>query len=495
MSKPANVTADQVANHIVNLSRARKDKSHSTVIKKEFKALKNSTIRCEQLSGEFTMDEVTKALQLLRNGKSPGFDKIHPEFLTYCGINTRRWLAKFFTNILEAEQLPSELKRSKIIAILKPGKPADLPGSYRPIALLSVIYKLLERLIYNRISPRILDILPVEQAGFRPGRNCEDQVLALLTYIERGFEERSKTGVAFIDLTAAYDTVWREGLMYKLLTTIKCKKLTALVNNMLSNRSLQTVMGDTRSRPKLLNNGLPQGSVLAPLLFNLYVADLPQTPSRKFMYADDLALATQHSNMGNIEASLSADLDILSDYFRKWRLTPSTAKTETCCFHLNNRLASTSLKVTLNGTVLRHNHNPKYLGVTLDRTLSFNKHLTNLAAKLRTRNNILYKLAGSTWGADAPTLRTSALGLVFSTAEYCASAWINSPHVRKIDTVLNQTMRIITGSIKSTPIEWLPVLSHIEPPRVRRKQILVREYKKIIANPDLPIHQDLMHFN
>ena len=184
------------------------------------------------------MDEVTKALQLLRNGKSPGFDKIHPEFLTYCGINTRRWLAKFFTNILEAEQLPSELKRSKIIAILKPGKPADLPGSYRPIALLGVIYKLLERLIYNRISPRILDILPVEQAGFRPGRNCEDQVLALLTYIERGFEERSKTGVAFIDLTAAYDTVWRKGLMYKLLTTIKCKKLTALVNNILSNRFL-----------------------------------------------------------------------------------------------------------------------------------------------------------------------------------------------------------------------------------------------------------------
>ena len=67
-----------------------------------------------------------------------------------------------------------------------------------------------------------MDILPVEQAGFRPGRNCEDQVLALLTYIERGFEEHSKTGVAFIDLTAAYDTVWSEGLMYKLLTTIKC---------------------------------------------------------------------------------------------------------------------------------------------------------------------------------------------------------------------------------------------------------------------------------
>ena len=120
------------------------------------------------------MDEVTKALQLLRNGKSPGFDKIQPEFLTYCGIKTKFWLEKFFTNILEAKQLPSELKGSKIIAILKPGKLADLPGSYRPIALLSVIYKLLERLIYNRISPRILDILPVEQARFRSGSCTSD---------------------------------------------------------------------------------------------------------------------------------------------------------------------------------------------------------------------------------------------------------------------------------------------------------------------------------
>ncbi|XP_044753710.1 uncharacterized protein LOC123313078 [Coccinella septempunctata] len=158
-------------------------------------------------------------------------------------------------------------------------------------------------------------------------------------------------------------------------------------------------------------------------------------------------------------------------------------------------MASNNLNVTFNNSILRHNHYPKYLGITLDRTPSFNKHLTNLAAKLRTRNNILYKLAGSTWGADASTLRTSALSLVFSTAEYCASVWLNSPYVSKVDTVLNQTMRIISGSVKSTPIEWLPVLCHIEPPKIRRQQILVREFKKVSENLDLPIHQDIIRFN
>ncbi|WP_423246930.1 reverse transcriptase domain-containing protein, partial [Vibrio cholerae] len=85
--------------------------------------------------------------------------------------------------------------------MLKPGKEPERPESYRPIALLSICYKLLERLIYNRILPVLNASIPVEQAGFRPGRNCCDQVLALTTYIEDGFEKRLKTSVAFIDLT------------------------------------------------------------------------------------------------------------------------------------------------------------------------------------------------------------------------------------------------------------------------------------------------------
>lgn len=213
--------------------------------------------------------------------------------------------------------------------------------------------------------------------------------------------------------------------MYKFLKVTRCKKLTSLVNNMLSNRLFQKSIGHRLSSPKLLNNSLPQGSVLALLLFNLYIFDMPGTVARKFAYADDLALATQHNNMAYLENILSEDLNALTEYLRKWRLTPSTTKTETCCFHLNNRMASTTLNVTCNSTILRHNPNPKYLGVTLDRTLSYNKHLTNLAAKLMTRNNIL--LPRSTWGAETATLRITALSLVYSTAEYCASVWLNSP--------------------------------------------------------------------
>ena len=120
----------------------------------------------------------------------------------------------------------------------------------------------------------------------------------------------------------------------------------------------------------------------------------------------------------------------------------------------------------------------------LDSSLNFKAHLDNLRLKLKTRNNILQKLAGSSWGADAATLRTAALTLVFSAAEYCCSVWFNSAHVQKIDAQLNLAMRIITGTIRSTPTQWLPVLSHIVPPHIRRQSAVLKSWNKFNSDPD-----------
>ena len=97
----------------------------------------------------------------------------------------------------------------------------------------------------------------------------------------------------FVDLTASYDTVWKNGLLFKLMHVIPCSKIVNLLNNMLSNRYLQVFLNDSKNSWRRLNNGLPQGSVLAPCLFNLYTSDLPNTVSKKFIYADDLALVYQ----------------------------------------------------------------------------------------------------------------------------------------------------------------------------------------------------------
>ena len=144
----------------------------------------------DHLSQRFSLDELTAAINPIEKGKAAGFDRIFPELIKVSSTSLLNWLLSFYNNILTSGVIPREFKQTKIIAILKPGKPADNPSSYRPIALLSVCYKLLERLLYNRKQPLIEDNLPTEQGGFRKQRSCCDQVLAVTTHMEVGFQTR-----------------------------------------------------------------------------------------------------------------------------------------------------------------------------------------------------------------------------------------------------------------------------------------------------------------
>lgn len=489
--KEPEVGPNQIANQIIRTSNApNRDKNFSKEVRTKRNMLKKKAEERSKYAAPIEEEEITAAIRSLKTGKAAGKDKIYPEFVKHFGKNAKRWILRLFNNILETGKLPNLFKTSRIIAIPKPGKDHSKAENYRPITLLSVLYKTLERIIYNRIKFIIDDNIPVEQAGFRTSRSCVDQINALTTYIEHGFQENKKTAVAFIDLSAAYDTVWRTGLLTKFLEVIPCRTLYRLLNEMISNRRFTVSLGGKESRLRTLNNGLPQGSVLAPILFNLYTSDLPPTASRKFMYADDLALATQNNKMQIIEEQLEEDLDTLKEYFEQQRLLLNKNKTVVSAFHLTSQLAKSKLNIRTGNQKLQHEDTPKYLGVTLDRQLTYRKHIENTAAKVRTRNNIIHKLAGTTWGAPTATLRTSALALVYSAAEYAAPVWLNSAHTRKIDVELNATMRIITGTVRSTPTAWLPVLSNIMPPELRRKEAAAKEWSKYERNEALPIHND-----
>jgi len=134
------------------------------------------------------------------------------------------------------------------------------------------------------------------------------------------------------------------------------------------------------------------------------------------------------------------------------QLKPNPTKTVVGYFHLANRKAHEKLEVKLEGTVIKHEACPVYLGVTLDCSLSYKQHYEKISKKVGTHNNIIRKLAGSMWGAIADTLCRSSLALVYSAAEYATSTWGSSRHAKKVDNALNTTMRTITATLKSTSV-------------------------------------------
>ena len=135
-----------------------------------------------------------------------------------------------------------------------------------------------------------------------------------------------------------------------------------------------------------------------------------------------------------------------------------------------------------------YRENPIYLGVTLDRTLNYRAHIIKTKAKVNTRNNLLNKLANTMWGANATTLRTTALSLSFCTAEYACLVWGRSVHAHKLDSALNTACRQITGCLKPTPISNLYLLSGIAPPDIRRKVTSHVEKVKQVSDCRHPLH-------
>ena len=277
--KKCPVSPNAIAHQLLCNGRYKNaDKDVTRAVKREIKQHWVSPTCNTELSVPFSTQELDSAIGHLKCGKAMGPDKIPPEFLKYSGETFRTWLSKFYSACLQRLVIPKIWRKASVVAILKPKKTANDPKSYRPISLLCVPLKVLERMLLTRLKLIIDPSLLTTQADFRSGRSTVDQIIHLTEDIESGFEERKKAGLVLVDLTATYDTVWLSGLTLKMLHVIPDHHMVRFLQELISNRRFTLQTSDGRlSRPSSLKNGVPQGSTLSLLLFNAYISDLPHT--------------------------------------------------------------------------------------------------------------------------------------------------------------------------------------------------------------------------
>ena len=225
---------------------------------------------------------------------------------------------------------------------------------------------------------------------------------------------------------------------------------------MLENRLFFVELGYKKSRWQRMKNDFP----------HLYSTSTPTINQElkgtcRFIYTDDLGVSAQSTDFKVVENRLSMALDKLTPYYEANHFRANPTKTQVCTFHLRNREAKRQLQVTWSDTALEHCEHPVYLGVTLDRTLSFKTHIEKTKSKMWSRNNILSKLTGTTWGANPQTLKSTALALCYSAAEYACSVRERSTNKKKINTTLNACCRQITGCLRPTPTDNIYILAGI----------------------------------
>ena len=334
------------------------------------------TAHCNTLHSTFCLPfssiELSTAIPQLSTSTSSGPDQITYPLLSHLSQSALNFLLCIFNLSWSTHTFPSAWKQLTIIPILKPGKPSDSPSSYRPISLTSCTSKLFERMVLGRLTYFLeqQDILSPVQAGFRLGRSTVDQVLLLSQSIADSFHQSkpgARTVLATVYFAKAFDSVWHSALLSKLLSLDLPLCFVEWIRSYLSDRRSKVRICNSYSRPFRLRRGVPQGSVLGPVLFSLYINDLPTflpASVKTSLYADDLAIWASSPSVECATAVVQAALNRLVEWSSKWRLPLNPLKCETSFFSLDPYQSRIQLSLHILNTPLKFNPRPTFLGFT-----------------------------------------------------------------------------------------------------------------------------------
>lgn len=321
--------------------------------------------------------------------------------------------------------------------------------SYRPISLLSVLAKILERVVRARLLDHLSNehIIPDVQFGFRHGHSTTHQVLRLVKNIKDGFQRGESTGLLLLDLTSAFDTVWHAALVHKMRLTRFPIYLIKIIASFLKDRTFRVRVNRTLSSSKGIPAGLPQGSSLSPDLFNVYTYDLPQDQGFKVgAFADDTAIWHTAKRAGTVRRFVQDGCNRFSRYFRDWRLRQNPTKA-VAAFFTRRRAERAFPKrgIDIDGQEVIWGDHAKYLGVTLDRLLTFKTHTEQVIQRTGACIRMLYSML-----CRSSLLHERNKILLFKTTlrpsyTYASPSWTRTlafSHFRKLQVFQNRCLRM-----------------------------------------------------
>lgn len=389
--------------------------------------------------------EVSQIIHNLNNNTSTGLDGISTKAIKCLKNVISDRLTKCINKCLKEGIFPDTLKIAKVSPIYKSGSRSD-PNNYRPVSVLPVMSKIFERILYTRLNTYLTKkkFLIPEQYGFRPKSRTLTAAMDLITKIKTNIDKKYIALGIFIDLKKAFDTVSHQKLLQKLKNIGITGKAHNMFASYLQNRSQIVKIGDFTSSKQNVNFGCPQGSIISPLMFLIYINNINKIglTGHLTLYADDTCLFYFGKSIHNIVKNAQTDLDKLNEWFKFNLLTINTSKTTYMIFKAKNKHIPDFTPLSINNTIIQVSHREKYLGLWIDDKLTWKSHINHVKNKLTSLLGTLRKTANCIPKKVSTIIYNS---LVKSHLEYLIEIWGSAAttNLKQLQRTQNKIIKVL----------------------------------------------------
>ena len=430
----------------------------------------------------FTASSVYKILKDLDVSKANGPDNVSNRLLKETAPSISYSLARLFNISLQRGEFPKLWKLAHVVPVHKKESTQD-PLNYRPVSLLSCISKIFEKLVFNHVYQYLdhFHLLSPKQSGFRPGDSTVNQLCFITHRIYESLQNGKEVRAVFIDLSRAFDKVSHPHLLYKLKTFGIGGSLLKWLNSYLCERSQRVVINGQCSSVKQITAGVPQGSVLGPLLFLLYINDIADNlQSNVSLYADDTSVYEEVDDCDACAERLNGDLETINSWAKRWAVTINPTKTKSVTFS-RKQSNTRHPPLILDGIVVQEVKTHKHLGLLLSENLNWSNHIDMLLVKASKKLNML---KGLKYKLDRRTLEILYLAHVRPILEYCDVIFDNCSILlsEKLESLQRDAARIVTGCKKGTSHNKLDLEVPWVSLETRRIHHRLSLYYKIVNN-------------
>ena len=344
----------------------------------------------------FSNNDFEKIIQNFVPNKPIGHDKISIRMIKICGKSICKPLQIIFSQCIDTGSFPLEWKKANVVPVHKKGDKQCLKN-YRPVSLLPVCGKIFERLIFNEMFGFLIEnnLISSNQSGFKPGDSCINQLLSITHEIYKSFDDGFEVRGVFLDISKAFDKVWHKGIIFKLQQNGISGKLLCVLSDFLKDRKQRVILNGQFSSWTSVNAGVPQGSILGPLLFLIYINDLADgLSSNAKLFADDTSLFSVIHDVDASANELNNDLYQINKWAFQWKMSfnPDPSKqAQEIIFSIRTK-KNYHPSLHFNNSIISQSSYQKHLGIFLDAQLTFQEHLKVITAKVNKTIGLIQKL-------------------------------------------------------------------------------------------------------